>query len=144
MFGHRNKLQTEWLAGVDFFAGFSDAQLEQVAELGHRVEADAGAEITDQGRYGDACYVIVDGSANVIINGEYVASVGAGTMIGEMALLEHRPRSATIVAETAMVLVSFNVKEFQELLDANPTAKERVLTLLTKRTIDNQARRDQA
>lgn len=142
MFGRNNKLDTGWLAGVALFDGFSQEQLAQVAELGERVDADTGAELIDQGRYGDHCYVVVEGTADVLMNGEYVTSVGAGSMIGEMALLEHRPRSASVIAGTEMVLVSFNVKAFQALLEANPVAKERVMALLSKRISDNQARRE--
>ena len=143
MFGRNNKIDTTWLADVALFEGFDEAQLEQVAELGERVEAEVGAQLTDQGRYGDTCYVIVEGTANVIMNGEFVTSVGPGSMIGEMAILEHRPRTAAVLAETEMVLVSFDLKSFQELLNANPTAKERVMALLTKRVADNLARKEQ-
>ncbi len=141
MFGRNNKLDTAWLSGVTFFKGFSDEQLDEVAALGTRVEAEAGAELTDQGRYGDVTYVVVEGTANVLMNGEYVASIGSGSMVGEMALLEHRPRTATVVAETDMVLVSFGTESFGALLDRNPTAKERVLALLNARTRANQERR---
>lgn len=140
MFGRNNKLDTGWLAGITFFGGFSQDELEQVAELGQRVEAEAGAELTDQGRYGDVCYVIVEGRVLVSMNGEYVTSVGAGTMVGEMAIIEHRPRSATVIAESDMVLVSFGTEEFRKLLDRNPTAKERVLGLLNARIAANRQR----
>ncbi len=143
MFTKNDKVETDWLAGVAMFSGFDQEQLMQVAQLGERLEAAAGAELTDQGRYGGTCYAIVEGSANVYMNGQFVASVGAGSMIGEMALLEHRPRSATVVAETDLLLVAFDVKAFGELLDANPTAKERLNNLLTERISDNQARKDQ-
>lgn len=141
MFGRNNKVDTGWLSGVGFFEGFTDAQLQEVAELGSRVEAEAGAELTDQGRYGDVTYIVVEGTANVIMNGEYVASIGSGSMVGEMALLEHRPRTATVVAETDMVLVSFHTEGFSSLLDRNPTAKERVLALLNARSRANEARK---
>lgn len=140
MFGRNNKLDLGWLSGVSFFQGFSDDQLNDVAELGQRVEAERGAELTDQGRYGDVCYVIVEGSANVLVGGEFVANVGPGSMVGEMALLEHRPRSATVVAETPMVLVSFSTAAFRQLLDSNPNLRERVLTTLSARLRDNQSR----
>ncbi len=74
------------------------------------------------------------------MRGEYVASVGAGTMVGEMALLEHRPRNATVIAETPMVLVSFGTKEFRTILDDNPDLRERVHALLVARERDNNAR----
>ncbi len=140
MFGRNNKLDVDWLSKVSFFDSFSAAQIEQIAELGTRVDADAGAELTDQGRYGDVCYLIIEGTANVLMRGEYVATVGAGTMVGEMALLEHRPRNATVVAETPMVLVSFGTKEFRTILDDNPDLRERVHALLVARERDNSAR----
>ncbi len=141
MFGRNDKLDTEWLAGVALFDGFSAAQLEQVAALGERADAEAGALITDQGRVGKECWVVVEGTAKIIMNGEFVTTVGAGSMIGEMALLEHRPRSADVIAETPMVLVSFDVEGFHEILDANPVAKDRISSILTSRLSENLTRR---
>lgn len=143
MFGRNNKLDTGWLSGVALFDGFSTEQVEQVAELGERVDAKAGAEIADQGRIGSECWVIVEGTARVFMNGEYVTSVGAGSMIGEMSLLEHRPRNAAVVAETDMVLVSFDTEGFNVMLDANPVAKDRVSSLLSNRLSENITRRDE-
>lgn len=140
MFGRNNKLDVDWLSKVGFFDTFTKAAIEQMAELGHRVDAEPGAELTDQGRYGDVCYLIIEGRANVFMRGEYVTSVEAGTMVGEMALLEHRPRSATVVAETPMVLVSFGTKEFRTILDDNADLRERVHQLLVARERANSAR----
>jgi CRP/FNR family transcriptional regulator, cyclic AMP receptor protein len=141
MFGRNNRLEVDWLANVSFFEGMERAELERVAALAERVEADAGAELTDQGRFGDTCYVIVEGAANVYMNGEYVTSLGSGTMVGEMALLEHRPRVATVVAETPMVLAAFGTKEFRTLLEELPRAKERVMAVLGDRLKANLERR---
>lgn len=141
MFGRNDKLDTAWLAGVGFFDGFSPDQLAEAAELGEKVDAEIGAELTDQGRYGDVAFVIVDGRANVSMNGEYVATVGPGSMVGEMALVERRPRNATVVAETAMTLVAFGAEEFRALLDRSPAAKERVMALLDARSRANAERR---
>lgn len=141
MFGRNNTLDVDWLANVKFFEGMDRAELTRVAALAERVEAEAGAELTDQGRYGDVCYVIVQGSANVYMNGEYVTSLGSGAMVGEMALLEHRPRAATVVAETPMVLAAFGTKEFRTLLEELPRAKERVLSVLGDRLKANRERR---
>ncbi|MDH3679334.1 MAG: cyclic nucleotide-binding domain-containing protein [Acidimicrobiia bacterium] len=140
MFGRNNKLDTNWLASVDFFEGFAKPELEAVAELGERVDVSAGTELIDQGRVGDVCYVIVDGRAAVHIRGEFVTSVGSGTMVGEMALVEHRPRNATVTAETDMTLVGFGTSEFAKLLAKSPTAYDRVVDMLNERLRQNQAR----
>jgi CRP/FNR family transcriptional regulator, cyclic AMP receptor protein len=141
MFGRNNRLDVDWLSNVSFFEGLDRHELERVAALANRVEAEPGAELTDQGRYGDVCYVIVEGVANVYMNAEYVTSLGAGSMVGEMALLEHRPRAASVVAESPMVLASFGTKEFQTLLEELPKTKERVYTVLGERLRANLDRR---
>lgn len=140
MFGRNNKLETDWLSRVDFFGGFAKPELEAVSQLGERVVVPAGTELVDQGRVGDVCYVIVDGRAAVYIRGEFVTTVSSGTMVGEMALVEHRPRNATVTAETEMVLVSFGTDEFRKLLANSPTAHDRVVTMLQERLRQNQAR----
>ncbi len=140
MFGFNNKLDVDWLGQVDFFEGFGRPELESISGLGERVDAKAGTELIDQGRIGDVCYVIVEGRAAVYIGGEFVTTVSTGSMIGEMALVEHRPRNATVIAETDMALVSFGTKEFAQLLSKSPTAYDRVVTMLNERVRQNQAR----
>ncbi len=140
LFGKNNKLDTTWLGQVSFFDQFTPEQLEEVSSLGQKVTAGPGALLTDQGNFGEVSYIVIDGTANVLMNGEYVASVGPGSVVGEMSLLEHRPRVASVVAETEMVLVSFGIEEFRSLLDRNPTAKDRILTLLDARSRANLSR----
>ena len=113
-----------------------------MAELADDVEAEAGAVLIDQGRVGHECYVIQDGTAGVYVGDEHVATLGPGSMVGEMALIEHRPRSATVVAETPMRLLAFDTRHFRELLDEMPKASERVMSLLNARAQENAARTD--
>lgn len=133
MFGRKAKADTEWLSEVEFFQDFTDAELARVAVLAEEVNAEVGAELTEQGRVGDVCYVIVEGTAGVYASGEHVASLHAGTMVGEMALIGHVPRNATVVAETPMVLAAFDARSFRQLLDEMPKARERVLAILNAR-----------
>ncbi len=140
MFGRNGKLDTGWLGGVPFFSSFDDKTLANAAALGERVEAEAGGVLMDQGRHGDMCYVIVEGQAVVTMNGEWVATVGPGSMVGEMALVEHRPRTASVIADSEMVLVGFGTKEFRELLDTSPAVREEVLEQLNSRLRANENR----
>ncbi len=140
MFGLNNKLDTDWLASVAFFEGFSSSELSKVAALGERVDVSAGTELIDQGRIGDECYVIVEGAAAIHMQGEYITSVASGSMVGEMALVEFRPRNATVTAESDMVLVRFGITDFRKLLSASPTTHDRVMALLSERLQANEAR----
>lgn len=140
MFHRGDRVDPEWLAGIELFAGLDPHGIDTAAKLGRRREMGAGERIVDQGRVGDACFVIGTGQASVYIRGEYVNTVGPGSVIGEMALLEHRPRSATVVADTDMVLVEFGIEEFKRFLAANPAANDQILGVLNRRVRDNLSR----
>jgi CRP-like cAMP-binding protein len=136
-FWHRPDDGAEWLSGVAFFEGFTPHELQRVAALSTEVEAESGTVLIDQGDTGLDCFVIVDGSATVYIGNEPVATLGAGSMIGEMALVDHRPRSASVIADTQLRLLRFDSRRFRQLLAEMPKAEERVMALLTARLRDN-------
>ena len=75
MFGRNGKLDTDWLASVPFFGEFDASSLKAASQLGEKMEIAAGDVLIDQGRFGDACYVIVDGQAMVQMNGEYLSLI---------------------------------------------------------------------
>jgi len=129
------------LRDVGFFDGFAPGELERVADLADEVEALPGAVIIDQGRVGQECFVVLAGQASVFVGDDLVATIGPGTMIGEMALVDHRPRSASVIAETPMRLVAFDTGDFATLLGEMPKVHERVLTTLAARLEANRARR---
>jgi CRP/FNR family transcriptional regulator, cyclic AMP receptor protein len=125
--------RAELLAGVSFFEGFTPEDLRRVGELSDESHVGVGSVLIDQGDPGTHCYVVLDGTASVYVRGEHIASIGKGSMVGEMALVDHRPRSATVVADTDLELLRFDSKAFSRLLDEMPKASERVMTLLRAR-----------
>jgi len=135
VFGKRKKAVdgASRLRGLAFFEGFSDAELDRVAELADDVEIEAGELLIDQGRVGQECYVIESGQAEVFVGEEHLVTLGPGSMVGEMALIDRRPRTATVVATTPMSLLAFDTKAFQKLLSEMPKAEERVHSLLASR-----------
>jgi CRP-like cAMP-binding protein len=124
---------SEVLAGIPLFEGFSTEELERTGGLGQRIDVPTGTVLVDQGDPGTFCYVVVSGSANVYTSGEYIATSGPGAMIGEMALIDNRPRTATVVAAEPMVLLRFDTLAFKALLDEMPKAAERVHAVLGAR-----------
>lgn len=123
----------DWLKSVTFFDGFTDEALVRVAELSSETTAAAGTLLMDQGDAGTECFVIVEGSASVYVSGQYIATLSAGSMVGEMALIEHGPRVAAVIANTDMKLLRFDTHQFRLLLEELPKAYERVLAELTPR-----------
>jgi CRP-like cAMP-binding protein len=140
MFHKDDRVDPALLGEVSFFRDFGPSELQTVANLGHRREVGAGTAFVEQGRYGLSCYVIAGGHADVYIGSDWVATIGPGTVVGEMALIEHRPRNATVVAADDMVLVEFGIDEFKKFLAAHPSVEAQVLATLNQRIRDNTER----
>jgi CRP/FNR family transcriptional regulator, cyclic AMP receptor protein len=134
------QVDPELLGEVKFFRDFDEAGLEGAAKLGVRKDVSEGTAFVEQGRYGLACYVIASGHADVYIGRDWVASLGPGAMVGEMSLIEHRPRNATVVANEDMVLVEFGIEEFKKFLKAHPSVETQVLETLNQRIRENTQR----
>jgi len=82
--------------------------------------AGQGKIIFAQGDVGDLMYVVVEGQAQIVIDGKVMETVGSGGILGEMALIDDAPRSATAVAKTQCVLVPINEQRFIDLAARRP------------------------
>src|SRR5687767_2881738 len=95
------------LSGIPLFAGFEYSELEGLLRIFHPVRFPAAAPLVRQGQPADSAYIIESGTANVTTSlpggGEaQLATLGPGSMLGEMALLETGKRAATVIAQTAV------------------------------------------
>lgn len=126
------------LAKLEFFEGFSSSDLDQIRSMAEDVSAEAGAILMEQGDVGQEMFVLCSGQASVIVAGHPVATVGPGSTLGEMALLELRPRSATVKAMTDLELLSFDNKRFHELLETLPEARDRIAARTAEHREENR------
>ena len=108
------------LSTVSFFAGFDRNALDKIAAMGEDVEVEPGGVITEQGEVGREAYLVTSGEVQVRVNGHAIATAGRGSILGEMALLDLRPRSATLVALTPVNLIAYDAKQFRKILDDMP------------------------
>jgi cAMP-binding proteins - catabolite gene activator and regulatory subunit of cAMP-dependent protein kinases len=129
----------EDLRHIALFATMSNADLEEVAKLGEPVDAEPGAVLIDQGDVGLECFLVLEGEAGITSGGEHVASIGPGSIVGEMALVGHRPRNASVVAQTPMRLLAFDIAAFKRVLDDMPLARDYIYDLLETRAAENQS-----
>src|SRR3546814_19082270 len=95
------------LRHLKIFARMVDSELERVAALGEGVDAEPGAILIDQGDVGTECFLVLEGDGGIYLGDEEVASIGPGAIVGEMALIGHKPRNASVRALTAIRLLSF-------------------------------------
>ena len=121
------------LRRVALFRLCSDKELADIAGLADEASIKAGQVLTAEGKPGQECFVIADGSAEVTIRGEKIAIVGEGDAVGEMALLDTSPRSATVTALTDMQVFVLEPVAFGELLLRHPKVAKGMLVELARR-----------
>ncbi|MEX2293397.1 MAG: cyclic nucleotide-binding domain-containing protein [Acidimicrobiales bacterium] len=128
------------LSHIALFASMSNADLTKLAKLGEPVDAIEGAVLMDQGDVGVECFLVLEGEAGVVIGGDQVVTIGTGSVVGEMALVGHKPRNASVIARSSMRLLSFNIVAFRRLLDEMPQARDHIYMLLRERAAANRDR----
>lgn len=84
------------------FRGERDRALRPLAALVDLAEIPAGHVLTNQGDHGRQAFLVLEGSAEVLVGDNRVATIGAGEFTGEMAMLDGHPRSATVRALSRM------------------------------------------
>lgn len=114
----------EQLAKLDRFSGFSDAEIRLVTQKATYLTVPEHWALMVEKTPADKAYLILSGEVSVRRNGEEVARVGSGEVIGEMALVNHRLRSATVVAETPLEVLHFTDETVEELVAEIPHFKE--------------------
>ena len=121
------------LRRVPLFQGMTDRALAAIAELAHEIEVDDGAALTTEGDEGDAFYLLLDGCVDVTRGGTPVRQLGPGDFIGEISLVDGRPRTATTTAAGPVRALEVCRPEFLELMEQHPAVRHGILVGLTDR-----------
>jgi CRP-like cAMP-binding protein len=104
-----------------------------VSRLCTPVKLPAGKELIREGSAGHEFFVVVEGRATVEVDGETVAVLGPGEFFGEVALLDGGARTASVTAETDLVVEVISHQEFFSLLLDAPSVTRRILRHLGAR-----------
>jgi CRP-like cAMP-binding protein len=112
--------QPDKLAELNRLAALSDEDLATVVSSGRHVHLPANWSLIWEKTPADKAYLIVDGEVSVRKGGQEVARLGPGDVIGEMAIVNHRLRSASVVSLTPLEVVHFTKESLEELLDKVP------------------------
>ncbi len=116
------------------FAGLSDKEREQIARWADEIDVDPGKHLVEQGEFPYEFFVIEEGTATVSRDGERLADLGAGDFFGEIALLEHDRRTASVVASTPLRAIVMHARDFAEMADEMPEVCEQISAEMRKRT----------
>jgi CRP/FNR family cyclic AMP-dependent transcriptional regulator len=100
------------LEPVPLFAGLSHKEREKVARWADAIELPADKHLLDEGRLPHEFFVILDGEVEVTHGGERLATLGPGDFFGEIALIEHGRRTASVVTTTPTTLAVMSPASF--------------------------------
>jgi CRP/FNR family transcriptional regulator, cyclic AMP receptor protein len=125
--------KVESLKRAPLFAGLSRKEVVRLARLSDDVEVPADRVLCEDGDRGREFFVLVEGMVDVARNGKRVATLGAGDFAGEISLLEPTPRTATVTVRTPLRFFVLTPKDFQQMLDENPSVERKVLRALARR-----------
>jgi CRP-like cAMP-binding protein len=135
----RADTRIELLRGLPLFELCSKRDLRRIAAIAVERELEAGAELIREGEPAGEFYVVVEGEVDVRRRGRRVAHLGAGSFVGEIALLSRSPRTATVVATTPLRVLAISGRDFVALLDTLPE-----LWLKVARTLADRVDADEA
>lgn len=130
------KTHLDHLSSVPLFAACSKKELQAVAKASDELELPEGRVLCEEGSSGREAFVIIDGEAEVRRNKKKVATLGPGECFGELALLDHGPRTASVTAGTDLKVLVLGAREFAALLDEVPTIAHKVMRSLAGRIRD--------
>jgi CRP-like cAMP-binding protein len=121
----------QFLKQTELFQSVPDDLLETIDEYLSEVRLSAGDTLFDEGDIGDAVYVIRDGVILLRSEGVHLLARRRGECVGEFALIDDGPRSATAAAESDAVLYRWDRWRFQETLSRNASVANGIFRMLT-------------
>jgi CRP/FNR family cyclic AMP-dependent transcriptional regulator len=128
--------KAELLGQVGLFSACNKKELLRIAALADQTTFAKGSTMMQEGDSGSEVFVIASGNADASIRGKKVATLGPGTIVGELALLDHGPRTATVVATTDLEALVLDPSSFRTLLHDVPTVAVKVATAIAQRLRD--------
>jgi CRP/FNR family cyclic AMP-dependent transcriptional regulator len=129
--------EVEALRKIPLFSNIEPSKLKLLAFTSDRIEFAAGQELFHQGDMGDAAYIIMDGTADIIIDTPggpvTVAEIGSNDFVGEIAILCDVPRTATVRAKTDLVTLRITKDLFFRLITEFPQMAVEIMRVLAHR-----------
>jgi voltage-gated potassium channel len=121
------------LDGVPLFQSLPEDARRKFATWVSEVSVPEGKQLAEEGEYAYDLFIIKDGTAEVVQDGNTVAELGPGEFFGEMGVLEKARRNATVVARTPMTLLTLNAWDVKRLEKKSPEAMRQLEEVIEQR-----------
>jgi CRP-like cAMP-binding protein len=123
----------ELLRNVPLFATLDDNELESLADEFNERRFQPGDSIALEGEGGLMFFVVESGEASVEVQGEEVGRLGPGASFGEIALIDRRPRTATVKAVSELRTYGLPVFVFRPFVESRPAVAWKLLEAMADR-----------
>jgi CRP-like cAMP-binding protein len=118
---------------VPIFRHLSQSELERIAGWLQIASVPEGHHIVREGAFAHEFFLIEDGEAAVLEDGERIAMLGPGDFFGEIGLIETGRRTASVVATTPMDVIVMGRAEFEQMKAELPTVADQVQAAIRAR-----------
>ena len=132
----RASAKVELLRNVPLFSGLSAKELMSLSRLMDEIDLKPGTVIIRAGNTGGEFFIVIEGTIEVKRKGRRLARLGPGDYLGEIALIDHGPRTATAMVETEARLLVLASREFHSMLASDPRIENKILRTLAARVRD--------
>jgi len=147
------EMESSRIAAIPFFADLPEDEVAAVASKAFEVEIGSGQALAAEGRLGHSLFAIESGTADVVMDGATVRTIGTGDIVGELAVFASPPdpfaspevaegglRTASVVATSPMRLIGLFKRDVWALDQRAPVAAQRLRTVLDGRRADDAQR----
>ena len=126
----RSSQKIDLLKKVPLFSNLSQRHLREISKHADQVQVETGKVLAQQGKTGWEFIFVVDGKARVEKGGKVIRQLSRGDFFGEIALIDGKPQTATVTAETDMTVLIVHKTSFDHLLDTIPGLQKKILLSL--------------
>ena len=123
----------EKLRQVPLFAHLGKRETERLGMLADELDVPDGQVLTRQGASGGEFFIVLDGTVAIEKDGQQIATMNPGDFLGEISLIDGKPRTATARADGDARLLVIGRAPFHELMDEFPSVRVAVLQALAER-----------
>jgi CRP-like cAMP-binding protein len=122
-----------FLKSIDLFRALPAEELAQIAEIAEEEEFVAGDPVFAEGEMGDALFLVISGSVKVHKGDKQLAVLSVRDVVGEMAVLDGEPRSASVTVAQDASLLKIGRDDFRDILSERPEIAMGVMKVLSRR-----------
>ena len=119
---------------IDRFSDLSDKEVAKIASAGTYVTVPADWALMGEGTASDKAYLLISGEVSVRKDGKEVATLGPGDIFGEMGIINHKLRTATVVSLSRLEALHFTKEQVEDLEQTIPAFRAALEASTTERS----------